>query len=303
MKGVDKFKARLGGNIAESMGSSSSGSGGPLPTPAHGVPARYDGVTRPKDVLTIPVAKLNPDPDQPRREFDEEDLRRLAESLKSRGQLQPIRTRWDGVGDRWVIVSGERRWRAAVMAGLPTLACVEVKGEPTPDEILEDQVIENCLREDLKPLEQAHAYRALMERRGLSGRQLAETLHVSHMAVNRALALLELPTAVQEQVEQGGLTPSAAYEVGKIADPTIQAEVAKAAATEGLTRAEVTELVQAVKAKRPVPPARPDPVTFDLEHGVTVTVRWKKAGAFGTVQALRKALKLAQEKEQGGNAA
>src|SRR4051794_30078155 len=114
MKGVDRFKAQLGGHIRESMGATSAaGSGGPLPGPAHGVPARYEGVTRPKDALTIPVEKLHPDPDQPRREFDEEDLQRLADSLKSRGQLQPIRVRYDAGRESWVIVSGERRWRAA----------------------------------------------------------------------------------------------------------------------------------------------------------------------------------------------
>ena len=159
MKGVERFKAQLGGHIMESMGASAgAGAGGPLPAPAHGVPARYEGVTRPRDALTIPVDKLRPDPDQPRREFDEEDLQRLAESLRSRGQLQPIRVRWDAGQQSWVIVSGERRWRAAGLAGLTSLACVEVKGEPTPDEILEDQLIENCLRADLKPIEQAHAY-------------------------------------------------------------------------------------------------------------------------------------------------
>jgi ParB family chromosome partitioning protein len=304
MKGVERFKAQLGGNIMESMGgTSAAGAGGPLPGPAHGVPTRYDGVTRPRDVLTIPVAKLHPDPDQPRREFDEEDLRRLADSLRGRGQLQPIRVRWDAGQQSWVIVSGERRWRAAVMAGLESLACVEVKGEPSPDEILEDQLIENCLRADLKPIEQAHAYKTLMDRRGLSGRQLAESLHLSHMTVTRALALLELPEAVQAQVEQGTLAPSAAYEVGKLDDPTLQAEVAQAVVAEGLTRSEVTELVQAVRARRPAPAPRPDPVAFDLGDGTTVIVRWKKANATGAAQALRKALKMAQEREKPDQAA
>ena len=158
MSGVDKFKARLGANISESMGGSMGGVGGPLPTPAHGVPSRYDGVTRPKDVLTVPIAKLVPDSEQPRSEFDDDELQRLAESLRSRGQLQPIRVRWDAIRELWVIVSGERRWRAAGLAGLAALACVEVKGELTPESILEDQLVENCLRSDLKPIEEARAF-------------------------------------------------------------------------------------------------------------------------------------------------
>ena len=247
MNGVNRFKARLGANIQESMGGTSAGAGGPLPNPAHGVPGRYDGVTRPKDVLTIAVQSLRPDPDQPRREFDDDDLRRLADSLKSRGQLQPIRVRWDQPAGAWVIVSGERRWRAAGMAGLATLACVEAKGDLSPDAILEDQLVENCLRSDLKPVEEAHAYKALMERRGVSARQLAESLSLSHMAVNRALALLDLPESVRDQVERGVLPPSSAYEVGRLDDPALQAEVAAAAVAGGLNRAEITELVQAVR--------------------------------------------------------
>jgi ParB family chromosome partitioning protein len=304
MKGVERFKATLGGNIAESMGAAStSGAGGPLPGPSHGVPTRYDGVTRPKDVLTIPVGKLQADPDQPRREFDEEGLQRLAESLRSKGQLQPIRVRWQEATQSWVIISGERRWRAAVLAGLQSLACVEVKGSLTPDEILEDQLVENALRQDLRPLEQANAFKALIDRRGFSARQLAERLSLSAMTVTRALALLELPESVQASVEQGTLGASVAYEVGKLEDPTLQAEVAKAAVAERLTRSEVTELVQAVKAKRPAPATRPEPVSFDLGDGTTVTIRWKKANRTGALQALRKAMKLAQDREKPEQAA
>jgi hypothetical protein len=108
---------------------------------------------------------------------------------------------------------------------------------------------------------------------------------------------------VQERVDAGELAPSAAYEVGKIADPAIQAEVAAAAVAGKLTRSEVAEVVQAVRARRPSPPPRPDPVTLELGDGVTVTVRWKKAGPVGLVQALRRALKLAQEQRRDDEAA
>jgi ParB family transcriptional regulator, chromosome partitioning protein len=298
MSGVDKFKARLGANISESMGGSAGGAGGPLPSLAHGAPSRYDGVTRPKDVLTVPVAKLVPDSEQPRTEFDENELQRLAESLRTRGQLQPIRVRWDAVRELWVIVSGERRWRAAALAGVVALACVEVKGVLTPESILEDQLVENCLRSDLKPVEEARAFRALMERRGYSARQLAESLALSHTAVNRALALLDLPADVQAHVEHGVLAPSAAAEVAKLTDPALQSEVAEAAVAGGLNRSEITELVQAVRAKRPAPTARPEPITVDV-GGVIVSLRWRKGGENVTAaQALRKALKAIVEAEK-----
>jgi ParB family chromosome partitioning protein len=300
--GVEKFKSRLGANIAESMGAG-GGAGGPLPTPAHGVPARYDGVTRPKDALTIHVAKLLPDPDQPRREFDEEDLARLAESLRTRGQLQPIRVRFDATRSAWVIVSGERRWRAAMIAGLASLACVEFKGEPDADAILEDQLVENCLRSDLKPIEEARAFKALMDRAGLSARQLADKLALSHMSVNRALSLLELPASVQERVEHGVLAPSAAAEIAKLPDAALQVEVAEAVVAGGLNRSEITEVVRAVKAKRPVPAVRPDPYVVDVGDGVTVTVRWRKANGVSAAQALRKALRSTQDHDRPDAAA
>lgn len=296
MKGVERFKSQVGGHIAESMGGTSSGgSGGPLPGVAPGVPARYQGVTRPKDVLTIPVAKLQPDPDQPRKEFDEEALSMLARSLQERGQLQPIRVRWEESRGGWTIISGERRWRASQLAGLEALTAVEVKGEPSADDLLEDQIVENCVRSDLKPIEQAHAFKALIDRRGYSGRQLAEVLSISHMSVQRALALLDLPAPVQAEVEAGRLAPATAYEVSKLDDPEMQAQVAQAAVSEGLKRSEVSELVQAVKARRPAPQARPQPVEIDLGDGVSVVIRYRKSEGMLPVQALRKALRILQE--------
>src|SRR5262249_23485114 len=121
-------------------------------------------------------------------------------------------------------------------------------------------------------------------------------------AVVKALALLELPGEVQDQVEQGELAPSVAYEVAKL-PPEDQTSVAAAVVSQGLTREEVSDLVKAVRSRRPAPTPRPGPVTLDLGDGV-VTVRWKKGGeGLTTVQLLRKALKQAQERERAGQAA
>jgi ParB family chromosome partitioning protein len=196
-----------------------------------------------------------------------------------------------------VIVSGERRWRAASLAGVASLACVEVKGEPTPESILEDQLVENCLRSDLTPVEAARAFKALMARRGYSARQLAETLALSHMSVNRALALLDLPASVQEHVEHGVLAPSVAVAVSRL-PADVQEEVAAAAVAEGLTRSEVSDLVRAVKAKRPAPAPRPDPLVLDVGDGVTVTVRWRKPTGVSVAQLLRRALKAVAGQER-----
>jgi ParB family chromosome partitioning protein len=188
------------------------------------------------------------------------------------------------------------------MAGLSTLSCVIMDRPPEPGELLALQLVENALREDLRPIEQARAYKALIELHAWSARRLATELAINPATVTRALALLELPASVQERVEQGALAPATAYEVSKVEDPTLQVEVALAAVGEGMKRSEVAELVQAVKARRPVPTARPEPVAFDLGD-CTVTVRWKKTSPTTAPQALRKALKLAQDRERPDQAA
>jgi ParB family transcriptional regulator, chromosome partitioning protein len=288
MSGIERFTSRLGGNIRESMGAAgSTGAGGPLPTAATAAgPSQYHGVTRPKDALTIPLDRIVPDADQPRKEFDEGPLAELAASLKTRGQLQPIRVRWSPQVDRWVIVAGERRYRAALMAGLASLVCVEAKGTMTPEEILEEQLIENALREDLKPIEQARAYKALVDRRGCSYRQLAESLNISHMAITRALNLLTLPTAVQERVESGQLAPSVAYEVSRLEDPADQVEVAARVVADKLSRAETVEAVKRAASKpratgkgRGTAKAKPRKVTervIRTEAGPRVIVEFKR---------------------------
>ena len=249
MKAADRISERLGAYIDESMGAARpAGAGEAFPTPGasviHGGPDKYQGAARIKDALAIEVERIVPDPNQPRKDFDQNALAELAASLKARGQLQPIRVRWSDAVSRWIIVTGERRYRAAVLAGLPTLTCIEAKGPLTTEDILEDQLVENCLREDLKPIEQARAFKALIDRRGWSYRQLAEALHIGPASIVRALAILELPEDLQDRVTTGELAPSVAYEVSRLESPEQQREVAARVVDEGLNRAEATEVVR-----------------------------------------------------------
>jgi ParB family chromosome partitioning protein len=145
--------------------------------------------------------------------------------------------------------------------------------------------VENALREGLKPVEQARAYQALIAARGLTHRELAERLHIAHTGVTRALALLELPEAVQEQVDAGTLPASSAHAIAtNLDDPTDQAEVAARVVAEGLSRAETVEAVRKA-ASRPREAsgkgrgARPRKVTeraFRTEAGPRVTVEFKR---------------------------
>jgi ParB family chromosome partitioning protein len=237
------------------------------------MPARLQGVVKDKDAAVIPVDRIVRDEAQPREEFDRAALERLAESLKTRGQLQPIRVRWEEGRGVYVVIMGERRWRAAGMAGLATLRCVVQETPETAEELLALQLVENALREDLKPIEQARAYRRLMDAHGWSGVRVARELAVDPSVVSRALSLLELPEAVQTQVDAGALAVRSAAEIARIEDPATQERVARTAVAEGLKRDEVAELVQAVKARRPAPMARPSPVAFDLGDA-SVRISW-----------------------------
>jgi len=213
------------------------------------MPAEQVGRERSKDVWSIEVDRIVPDPDQPRKEFEPEALERLAESLRTKGQLQPIQVRWDAALERYVILTGERRWRAAQMAGMTRIQCSVRTAQIDDSERLSIQLIENCLREDLSPMEQARAFRTLMDQQGWTQEKLAAELAVSRSIVVRALSLLKLPDAVAEQVEQGGLPPSVAHEIAKLDDPAEQVRLAVATVKQGLTHKDVASQVRRPKAK------------------------------------------------------
>jgi ParB family transcriptional regulator, chromosome partitioning protein len=295
MSKAKDFLARAGGNLDESLGANRAARADGMDATVSAAPSRHDGTSRLRSAAEIDVDRIAPDPDQPRTEFDRGALVRLAASLETHGQLQPITVRWSEPMGRYLIVSGERRWRAAALAGRPTIAAVVLDGEPGGSRVLEMQLIENCLREDLKPIEQARAFRALMDRNGWTASNLAEALHLNRPMVSRALALLELPDAVRRAVEAGELPASTAYEVSKLDGPAAQREVAERVVAEGMTRDGAAEAVRAVRSRRPPPAARPDPVTLDLGDGCTVAVRWRKAGGPTAVQALRRAVRMVQE--------
>lgn len=270
---------------------------GMSPSQATGRPARLEGVRADRSASWIALDRIEADPDQPRTEFDPEELGRLAESLRTKGQLQPIRVRWSEERTMYIVLTGERRWQAARMAGLSELQCVVHEGALDEADKLGLQVIENALRSDLKPIEQARAYRRVIDAKGWTMTELAQELAIHPTTVARALALLDLPTVIQDQVEQGGLSPSAAAEISKLSNSVDQVAVAEAVASQNLARDEVAAIVRTVKARKaPVP--KPDPVDLDLGDGCTVQIRWKKAGPLGAVAALRRALKILQDQQR-----
>lgn len=157
----------------------------------------------------VETARIVADPAQPRREFSDDEMRELASSMRDVGQREPIRLRWDGKQDRWVIVTGERRWRAAQMIGLPTLLAL-VEGDDLPaDRLLHLQVTENEVRAGLTAVDAGRAYQTLMTTWQCSQRELAARLGISESKVSRALQTLGLPEEVQNEIahsSRGGMS-------------------------------------------------------------------------------------------------
>lgn len=155
-----------------------------------------------KSIRHLPVSDLAPNPFQPRDVFDEEGLRELAESVRVRGVIQPVLvSRRDG---KWVLVAGERRWRAAQLAGLEQIPAIELK--LTDQELLEYALIENLQRENLNPIEEARAYQVLIERFGLTHEEVAGRVEKSRPAIANTLRLLNLPDVLQHDIEVGRLS-------------------------------------------------------------------------------------------------
>jgi ParB family chromosome partitioning protein len=252
------FKQQQDANRAESIARKTD-----APTSAADakIRARNEGTKQLAGATRIEVDRIVRDANQPREEFDESALEDLAESFRSRGQLQPIRVRWDDEVERYIVVLGERRWRAAQIAGLKHLDCVVVIGNPTADDLLEDQIIENALRKDLKPVEQGKAYKRLMESRGWTMRDLADRLHISPASVSNACLMAGLPPEAQELVDDGKIPAKTGILIAsKIEDPAEQVALARRFAEEQPSREDTEAAVhRAVESKPKVAKPRDTP--------------------------------------------
>ncbi len=155
-------------------------------------------------VLSVPLHKVEPNPLQPRREFDEEALQGLADSIAEHGMIQPLTVRETGTG-YYQIIAGERRWRAARKAGLSEVPVLVVEADDR--KVMELALVENLQREDLNPMEEAAGFRTLMEDYGLTQAETAQRVGKSRPAVANALRLLSLSDELAELVRNGSLSP------------------------------------------------------------------------------------------------
>ena len=146
-------------------------------------------------IKNLPLAKIEPNPDQPRKVFDQVSLDELAESIHLHGVITPITVRKGEKDGYYQIIAGERRWRAARQAGLEDIPAMVLEAEE--DEIMELALIENLQRQDLNPIEEAEGYERLMKQFGLTQEQVAKRVVKSRSAVANALRLLALPSEVR----------------------------------------------------------------------------------------------------------
>jgi ParB family chromosome partitioning protein len=243
----------------------------------------------------IPVDRLQPNPHQPRQIFDETAIEELAASIRRHGILQPLLVSEDGQ-DRYLIITGERRWRAARRAGLRAVPAV-IRERLEDAAQLELALVENLQRRDLTPLEEARAFDALRSSLGLTQAEIAERVAMDRSTVANALRLLKLPLEIQTLVEQGELSAGHARALLAFADDTTRLRWAARAVETGLSvrdleraAAEHKETVPegAAPGRSPAkPPRDPNLVAAEeklaLRIGAPVQIRAHRRGGVITI--------------------
>jgi ParB/RepB/Spo0J family partition protein len=195
----------------------------------------------------IALDRIEPDPDQPRRTFDPERLEELAASIRQQGVLQPIAVRYDATRDRYVIIHGERRWRAAQLAGLPTIPAIV--RQVSDEQRLIQQLMENILREDLNALDRAAALRRLKQQLGdVPWEQVAETVGIKRSRLFQLLATEKLPEPVQEAIRTGRLSEKQTRPLQGLPEP-LQIAVAQLIEQDGLPQAEIERLARTLRER------------------------------------------------------
>ena len=237
----------LGKGLNALLGDLAPGTSAPPPQPQAHPQAPAIAVPVAAGVREINVSLIEPNPYQPRTTFDEANLTELAASMKATGVVQPILAR--PLAGRFQLVAGERRWRAAKLAGMATIAAI-VREIPDSS-MLEITLVENLQREDLNPIEQARAFQTLMRQLKLTQEQAAERAGKDRTTVANLLRLLRLPDFVQEEILKGRISGGHARALLPLEDrPQIMRLVVERIMARGLSVRAVERLVQSLTQKR-----------------------------------------------------
>lgn len=219
---------------------------------------------------TLRVSELEPNRDQPRKQFSDEAIQTLADSIQQYGMIQPILVR--PLGLNYQIVAGERRWRAARMLGLDEVPVII--REISDEETMEIALIENLQRENLNPLEEAEGYEQLMERFEMTQEDVAKCVGKSRSAVANSLRLLKLPKEIRELVQGAALSAGHARALLAIQDPALQMDTAKRAADGKLTVRDIEKIAAAeAQAAQPEKSADAVPDSYFTEMQISLESR------------------------------
>ena len=235
----------------------------------------------------IAIDLIEPNPLQPREVFDEEKLAALVSSIKADGVLQPILVR--RVGDKYQIIAGERRWRAARKIGL--LSIPATIRDATDTEMLKIALIENLQRQDLNPIEEASAYRALIDLHDLTQETLARYVGKDRSTITNILRLLGLPDPIQAHVSRGTISMGHARALLAVDDSSAQIALCEQIIAEGLSVRQVEKLAKSGIRPRRTPPAHiVDPdirrVEDELQRALGTKVRIRSTGKRGRLEIL-----------------
>ena len=237
-----------------------------MPKKSHGLGRGLDVLLPETDVTMnggqeIAIGEIDPNPDQPRRVFQEEAIAQLAQSIKDQGVLQPILV-VPGEHGRYRIVAGERRWRAARMAGLETVPCLVRDLDVVAQ--MEIALIENLQREDLNPIEVAQGIRSLMQHCGYTQEAVANRLSKSRPAVANLLRLLTLPEEISDMVRDGVLSAGHARVLAGLEDDKVKLALAKQSVESGWSVRQLEAAAAALKEEKPAK-AKPQPKPLPIE--------------------------------------
>ena len=221
------------------------------------------------EITRLPLREIEPDPNQPRKTFEQDALSQLADSIAENGLLQPIAVRPNKNGSGYTIIAGERRWRASRLAGLSEVPVV-IK-EVSDQQAMELALIENLQREDLDPVEEALGCRRLMEEFGLTQEQTARRLGKSRSALANTLRLLGLPGPVLDDLKAGAITPGHAKAILSLPSPELMEQAAAAIIGGDLNVRQAEALCK--KLAQPARPKKPAPLPEALPIEVESSLR------------------------------
>lgn len=207
----------------------------------------FDNGVSDEGVSTLRISEIEPNKNQPRKSFNNETLKQLADSITEHGVLQPLIVRSIASGN-YMIIAGERRWRAAKMAGLSEIPVI-IRDDLSDEQVMQIAMIENLQRENLNPIEEALGYKELIDKYGMTQDKLAGVLGKARSSVANSLGLLALPNGVQELLRNGSLSAGHCKALKKVKDAALMTELAHKAAEGELSVRQVEAIAKREAAR------------------------------------------------------